>query len=221
MIIKKILLGLSVCVVVIAVFLFFPPVRDWFFGNKMFPFKTPWDVTETQINVLTKLARPGDVIVERNLHSWQWMLLSKFATGSSWVHSAMVIDKGKFVTMDKSINIEDFSAYLRKQSTELVLLRPPYKNEELAKKAIEYACSKVGTPFDPKFENQSGNCTGLSATALGQAGIEVKTKKAFGFAHPIYPAVEFFKIKGASIIWKSNDNSDRSEFAQYNPNLPL
>jgi hypothetical protein len=201
----KIAISVFAVVVLIMVLLFVPPVRDWFFGNKMWPYATPWDVTKSQILELRTLAEPGDIIVERNLHSWQWMLLCSISNGSSWVHVAIVTDKGKFISMAKKIVEQDFETYRKKQSTDLVLLRPNYASRKDVQKALEYARSRIGTKFDPSFENHDGNCTGLVASALKAGNIQVPMRRAFFVGKPIYGAADFFKIRDARTIWTNRN----------------
>lgn len=201
--IRNLLTTSSILVVSLAILLFVPPIRDWFFSNKMWPFPTPWDITPAQVEELHEISKPGDVIVERNLHSWQWILFCIVTTNSSWVHTGLVDENKKLLTMMVSVKELPFSSYLFKQSTEVVLLRPPYKSSDDVKAAIDYARSKVGTQFDPKFKDPAGNCNGLIATALVKGGIVVPQRRAFFIGQYHWPASEFFNIKGVRVLWSS------------------
>jgi hypothetical protein len=202
---KRILLPVGLLVVSLLILLFVPPVRNAFYGSKLWPFATPWDVTPDQITELKRVVQPGDVIVERNLHSFHWMLLCLAGTGSSWVHAAIVDEDGKIVNMMVTVRKLDVSSYLHKQSTDMVLVRPPYRDSESVRQALNYAKSKLGTPFDPSFENQAGNCTGLIAGALESGGVHVRSRPIFLLGKTVYPAAEFLKIPNARVIWRSRD----------------
>lgn len=208
---RKPLIAVSALALALPVVLFVPPVRDWFFGNKMWPFPTPWDVTPKQVEELRAHSRPGDVIVERNLHSWHWMLLSKGFSGSSWVHAAIVDEDKSLISMAKTVKRQGFSTYLEKQSTDIKLVRPPYPNSTGIQKALQHARSKLGTAFDPDFENQAGNCTGLIATSLEAGDIDVPSRRAFLVGKKIYSSEDFFKMPGAKIVWSSKPSTDPSE----------
>src|SRR5690606_21336360 len=92
--------------------------------------------------------------------------------------------------------------YIEKGSTDMVLVRPPYKGSEEVEKTLAYADSKKGTEYDPSFENQAGNCTGLVATSMAAGGINLKTVKAPIIDKQVYPAGEFLNIPGAKVIWR-------------------
>jgi uncharacterized protein YycO len=195
------LIPLALVSAAIGAALFVPPVRDRVFTTKLWPWRTPWDITEEQISELRSLAQPGDVIVESNLHGWQWMSLCLATTGSSWVHGALVDENKRLLTVHKKAIEADWDIYLEWGSTRMALVRPPYADAEQAQKAIDFARSKVGTIYDPSFEDHHGNCNGLVASALSHAGIDVRTKQCFGKS--IYPASTFFEIPGALVIWLS------------------
>jgi hypothetical protein len=198
---RKLAIASGTVVALITAVLFLPPLRDWFFGNKMMPLPTPWDVTPAQVKALTAIAEPGDIVVERNWHSWHWMLFCKASTGSSWVHTALVERPGTIITMSHTVKAQPFSTYLEKQSTDLVLLRPNYPNAVARQRTLTYARSKIGTPFDPDFENPAGSCAGLVGAALKEGGITVPMRKAFGFSKNVYAAVDFLGIENSKVIW--------------------
>ncbi|HEY9871125.1 MAG TPA: hypothetical protein V6D08_18305 [Candidatus Obscuribacterales bacterium] len=202
---KKTLLTVGLLVVSLLILLFVPPVRNALYGSKLWPYATPWDVTPEQITELKRVVQPGDVIVERNLHSFHWMLLCLAGTGSSWVHAAIVDEDGKIVNMMVIVRKLDITSYLDKQSTDMVLVRPPYKDDASVVRALRYAKSKLGTPFDPSFDNQAGNCTGLIAGALKAGGVQVRSRPIFLLGKTVYPAAEFLRIPNARVIWRSRD----------------
>jgi hypothetical protein len=191
----------------LATVLFVPPVRDKVFSTPMWPWRLPWDTSESELRMLRELCRPGDVIVEANLHSWQWIALACALTRSSWVHAALVDENLRLLTVNKVVVETDFDIYLGWKSTRLALVRPPYKDDAQAQKAIDYARGKIGTLYDPDFQDQAGNCTGLVATALIDAGIPVSAIQTIG--KKVYAADSFFKIPGAKIVWSTDKNRVR------------
>jgi hypothetical protein len=191
----------------IATALFVPPVRDKVFSTPLWPWKLPWDTSNSELRLLKELCRPGDIIVEANLHSWQWIALACALTRSNWVHAALVDEDLKLLTVNKLVIEADFDIYMEWKSTRLALVRPPYKDAAQAKKAIDYARSKVGTQYDPSFKDQAGNCTGLVASSLIHAGIPIPIMRSVGMN--VYAADCFFKIPGAKIIWSTDKDRVR------------
>lgn len=96
-----------------------------------------------------------------------------------------------------------FTTYMDKQSTNVVLLRPPYRNPDDVAASLDYVRSKIGTKFDPKFKDPAGNCNGLIATALSKGGIVVPQRRASFTGQKHWPASEFFNIDGVRVIWSS------------------
>jgi len=186
-------------VVAVSLVLFVGPVRDWFFNANLIPVRLPADVTASDITTMAWLARPGDVVVESNIHYWQWVGLSKLTTGSTWVHTSLVDERRQLLTVDNSVVDVPLSIFLKWESTRLALVRPPYAGPGAVRRAIGYARSKLGTPYDPSFHDPSGSCTGLVATALAAGGISVPKTTVFG--HDIYAAASFFAIPGARVLW--------------------
>jgi hypothetical protein len=182
--------------------LFFPPARDRFFATKLWPWPLPWDTNEHELQLLKNLAKPGDVIVESNLHGWQWMALCLATTGTSWVHTALVDENKRLLTVHKSAIETDWSIYDHWGSTRIALLRPSFETAAQAQLAIDYARSKLGTWYDPSFRDHAGNCNGLVASALLAAGLPVRTRKCFG--REVYPADCFFALPAVEVIWLSD-----------------
>lgn len=186
----------------IAAALLVPPIRDRIFSTKLWPWRLPWDTNEAELQVLQSLSLPGDVILESNLHGWQWMALSLATTRTSWVHAALIDENKQILTVHKLAIATDWNIYLEWGSTRLALIRPPYQDEQQAQSAIDYARTKLGTNYDPSFQDHSGNCNGLVATSLAHAGLPVLTCDVYG--RKIYSPDCFLKIPGAEIIWISD-----------------
>lgn len=108
---------------IIATVLLMPPIRDKFFTTKLWPWCLPWDTHAEELNRLKELSEPGDVIIESNLHGWQWMALSLVATGTSWVHAALVDENKQLLTVHKKVIDADWNIYLEWGSTRLALIR--------------------------------------------------------------------------------------------------
>jgi hypothetical protein len=188
----------------VATLLLVPPIRDKVFTTKLWPWCLPWDTTTEELDRLKDLSQPGDVVIESNLHGWQWMALSMVTTGTSWVHAALVDENKQLLTVHKKVIAADWDIYLEWGSTRLALVRPPYQNKRQAHTAIDFARSKLGTVYDPSFREHTGNCNGLVASALMHSGIEMHARECYG--RQIYPADSFFKITGARTVWSSNYN---------------
>jgi len=186
----------------IAASLLVPPVRDRVFATKLWPWALPWDTNPAELELLKELARPGDVVVESNLHGWQWITLCLASTGTSWVHAALVDQNKRLLTVHKLAIEADWSIYDDWGSTRLALVRPGYDNDEQIVVAIEHARSKLGSVYDPTFRDHAGNCNGFVASALSEAGLEVETRRCWG--REIYSPECFFGLRGAEIIWLSD-----------------
>jgi hypothetical protein len=181
--------------------LFVPPVRDKFFTTKLWPWPLPWDVTADQIAHLRAIARPGDVVIESNLHGWQWMALCGATTGTTWVHAALVGENGKLLTVHKEAIEADWEIYLEWGSTRMALLRPMYASDAQRNQVLQHARSKLGTIYDASFSDHAGNCNGLVASSLLQAGIHVPSRNCFG--KTVYAANCFLEIPGSQLVWES------------------
>lgn len=186
----------------IAALLFVPPLRDWFFTTAFWPWALPCDTNERELQHLKDLARPGDIVVEANLHLPQWIVLCQLMSGTDWVHAALVDEKKTLITVEKKTIQTPFDIYAKWKSTRLAIVRPSYRDQQQVQKVIAYACSKLGDPYDPSFDNQAGNCSGLVGSALAREGVPVKSQDCFG--HQIYAPDCFFKIPGAQVIWTSD-----------------
>lgn len=187
--------GLAVC-------LFVPRVRDKVFTTCLWPWSLPWDTTENELALLKELCEPGDVLLESNLHAWQWIVLSLFGTGTAWVHAALVDGNRSLLTVHKKAIEADWSLYREWRSTRLALIRPPYKDERSREAAIHFARQRLGTPYDPSFQSHSGNCNGLVAEALKCAGIAVTSRKCWG--RELYAPDCFLEIPAAQLVWTSD-----------------
>lgn len=188
----------------LAIALFVPPVRNKVFSTKLWPWRLPWDTNEEELAAIRRLSLPGDVLIESNLHGWQWMALSLATTRTSWVHAALVGDNQQILTVHKLAIKTDWDIYLDWGSTRLALIRPPYKNREQSQMAIDFVRGKLGTIYDPSFREHAGNCNGLVASALVHSGIDVEERTVCG--RSLFTPDCFFKIPGAAVIWHSDKN---------------
>jgi len=191
-------------VLVLAVLCFVPQVRDQFFTMNLWPWSLPSEVTQRQLKTMQSLARPGDVILETNMHYWQWVSLSEVFTGSSWVHSSLVDANGELLTVAGKVQELPISIYLKWRSTRIALVRPSYAGQQQIRRALAYGRSELGIPYDPSFYNANASCTGLVAESLKHAGIDVPSTTILG--RKIYAARSFFCLPGARLIWTSDGN---------------
>ncbi len=191
----------AVLIVGVASVLLIAPVRDKFFNANVWPWPLSSDITPGEIRQVEALARPGDIVVESNLHYWQWVALSQITTGSTWVHTSIVNYDGKLLTMDSSDVKVPFKIFLKWNSTRLALVRPTYSSNAARARALTWARSQLGTPYDPSFKNPAGSCTGLVGTALQKGGISISQTVVSG--HRIYSAEAFLHAPGSRIIWTS------------------
>ncbi|CAN5645258.1 hypothetical protein BH10CYA1_BH10CYA1_14290 [soil metagenome] len=201
---KLTFIGFAAVSGLIAGALLVPPIRDRIFSTKLWPWPLPWDTDEAELEVLKSLSLPGDVILESNLHGWQWMALSFAATRTTWVHASLIDENKQILTVHKLAILTDWNIYFEWGSTRLALIRPPYQNKQQAQSAIDYARTKLGTKYDASFQDHSGNCNGLVASSLAHVGLPVFTTDVYG--RKIYSPDCFLKIPGAEIIWSSDLN---------------
>lgn len=166
----------------------------------------PWDTTKAELEEIQNLCEPGDIVIESNLHGWQWIGLCLATTGTSWVHAAIVDENKRILTVEKQAIETDFDIYLRWGSTRLAVLRPNYESDAQISEVLTYARSKLGTAYDASFTNHSGNCNGLVASSLVHGGIEVPIAHCLG--RTLYAPNCFFSIPGIEVIW-SSDNDRR------------
>lgn len=186
---------------------FVPPIRDQFFSTNLWPWALPSDVTEQQLNKLQSLSQPGDVIVETNMHSWQWVSLCLVFTGSTWVHASLVDANGNLLTVSGKVEELPISVYFKWRSTRIALVRPAYTDQQHVWRALAYGSSKLGTPYDPSFKDPNASCTGIVAESLRQGGIDVPSRAILG--RKIYAANSFLGLPGARLIWTSDGKSPR------------
>jgi hypothetical protein len=195
--------SLAAFVAIASAVLFWPPARDKFFTTALWPWSLPWDTDEHELAAVKALAQPGDVLVESNLHGWQWIALCLATTRTSWVHAAIVDNNKQLLTVHKEALETDWSLYIEWRSTRLALIRPPYESESQKQAALSHARRSLGTPYDPSFKNHNGNCNGLVGNSLAQAGLPPETLSFLG--RELYPANCFFELPGAQLIWSSDD----------------
>jgi hypothetical protein len=176
-----------------------PPVREKFFTTKLWPWPLPFDTTAEELATLKSLSKPGDIVVESNLHGFQWIALSLLTTQTSWVHASLVDDRNRLLTVEKEVIETDFDIFLRWGSTRLGLIRPNYGSEKQVQDALAFARSHIGRRYDASFQDTVGNCSGLVASSLRHAGLSVPQKRVLG--RDIYAPDCFFQIPDAKVVW--------------------
>lgn len=186
----------------VAVCLFVPRVRDKVFTTSLWPWSLPWDTSDKELALLKELSEPGDVLLESNLHGWQWIALAFIGTGTTWVHAALVDRSKSLLTVHKEAIEADWSLYREWRSTRLALIRPPYRDDSQREAAINFARQRLGTPYDPSFQTQSGHCNGLVAEALKFSGIAVTPRKCWG--RELYAPDCFLEIPAARLVWTTD-----------------
>lgn len=179
--------------------LFVAPIRNRFFATSTWPWALPNEITNQQMKTVAALAKPGDIIVESNLHYPQWVWLSQVFTGTSWVHASLVDDRKNLITETGKVVELPINVFRTWRSTSVALVRPKYSNRRQIAMAIAYAKSKEETPYDPSFKNPNASCTGLVGESLGAAGIAVPYKIIFG--RKVFPADSFFQLANAQLLW--------------------
>ena len=198
--------GAGLCVALIllvAASLFVPPLRDQVFAMSLWPWPLPGEVTTAQLQAVQKLAQPGDVIVESNMHYGQWVALSYVFTGSPWVHAALVDNQKHLITMEGKVAVLPMSIYDKWHSTRLALiLSSRTRNRSKCKKQFHMRSCRRTPQYDPWFENPDASCTGVVGEALSHAGMAVPYEVILG--RRIYGADSFFKIPGAQVIWTTD-----------------
>ncbi len=207
------LLIASVIPISIATIAFVKPVRTRVFTSRLWPWPLPFDTNDTELALLETLVEPGDIIVEANLHSWQWIALCSSTLGSSWVHTALVDDERKLLTMDGVAVQTDFGIFKKWTSTRLAIIRPPYRDAEQKQTVIQSVKNHLGAAYDHTFVNPNGYCNGLVGAALNSVGIPVETVRTFG--KNVYSAHNFFKIPNAVVIWNSDLHRPRTKIGNF------
>lgn len=155
---------------------------------------------------LKNIAKPGDVIIESNLHYWQWVALSYLTTGTTWVHASLVSHDGKILTVAGKVVELPIDVYCKWRSTKVAVIRPRYSNVRDLEDAIGYAKAQLQTPYDPTFKNANASCTGLVGEALTQENLPVHYKMILG--RRIYPANAFFHLPGARLLWSNSRTNE-------------
>jgi hypothetical protein len=179
--------------------LFVAPIRNRFFATGVWPWPLPHEISREQMKEVAALAKPGDVIVESNMHFAQWVALSYVFTGTTWVHASLVDDRKNVISETGKVVELPINIYRTWHSTKIALVRPKYTDRRQIARAIAYAKSKEDTPYDPSFKNPNASCTGLVGQALGTVGMAVPYRTIFG--RRIYPADSFFNLPGAKVLW--------------------
>lgn len=146
---------------------------SWF-GDLMLATEPPL-VKARHIRQALKLAQPGDILCRR----YTYYMDSHFIKGE-YSHSGIVIDDvskedNMMHAVAEGVGHIDIIDFI-KDSDGFVILRPAYKNEEAKQKAINYAISKDGMPYDFLFdrkEKDSYYCHELSNSSLKEGGISI------------------------------------------------
>lgn len=190
----------AVLIVGVASVLLIAPVRDKFFNANVWPWPLSSDITPGEIRQVEAIARPGDVVVESNLHYWQWVALSRITTGSTWVHTSIVNYDGKLLTMDASDVKVSFKIFLEWKHT-VGTGKTDLQLERCSRTCLDMGPFAVGYTIRSSFKNPAGSCTGLVGTALQKGGISISQTVVSG--HRIYSAEAFLHAPGSRIIWIS------------------
>lgn len=142
---------------------------------------------------MVEALKPGDVILSTN-NLYPLVQLGETVVGdpSGYTHAAIYEGGGVFIDATTGEDNQSGFGVDRKKLSDYMgphilyqVIRPPYKSEESAEKALDYARSQIGKPYDEDFEtweDSSFYCTELVAKSLMNcgSGIEVPVTVAIG-----------------------------------------
>jgi uncharacterized protein YycO len=136
-------------------------------------FKVKGIHTRAAMNVL----KPGDIVLRKYVN-----YLDGYFIPGEYSHSSLYVGRGKIIhAVADGVEYIDVIDFLRCDS--FCILRQA--DEDLAKKAVEFAEKAVENGAEYDFDFKSGNdsyyCHELVATAYKDLGIEKKSIKMFGF----------------------------------------
>lgn len=127
--------------------------------------------------VIEAFAEPGDIILSSDKSLPLFSALSQVGLGSDFGHAALYAGEGKVIESGPKGVVEK---QLFHSGTHFTLIKPEYQSEEDSEKAVDYAQSMVGQPYDWSSSNDgySVNCTDLVANALNQGDTDFDIKES-------------------------------------------
>lgn len=156
-------------------------------GDIMLATKPP-EVKAKHLRQLQRVIRKGDIICRK----YHYYFDSLFIAGE-FSHSGLCISDEEMIHAIAEgvgkIDVLDFT----KDTDGFIVLRPHYANEEELNKAVAYALSKEGMPYDFIFDKKEVNhfyCHELTWNSLMAGGINITPKKEVVYADDLIKACE-------------------------------
>lgn len=141
-----------------------------------------------QLRKMLVLPKKGDVVCRK----YNYYADSYFIKGA-YSHSGICIDESNMVhAIAEGVGPVDILDFI-KDTDGFILLRPHYENEESLNKAVEFAKSKIGTPYDFIFDGKDVNhfyCHELTWNSLKAAGINIVPKEKIIYADDLIASCE-------------------------------
>lgn len=109
--------------------------------------------------------------------------------GGPVTHALLYIGNGKFVhAVAAGVEEIDSDTVFQKYDT-MVILRPKNIDQEKTSKAIEYAKTQIGKPYDFEFSSDEDKffCSELVLKAYQKAGFKINPQKNVKYDNSIYP----------------------------------
>jgi uncharacterized protein YycO len=182
---------------------------------------TTKDISDEERNKILSVIQPGDVILETSDSHPNWQRLEIVTLGSTYTHAAIYEGDGKFLeatTGDpsgKGVIRTDLKEYLE-GPIHVKIIRPPYKDADDIKAALDHARSQLDKPYDSAFNYEDDDkiyCAELVKKALDTcpSGIETPMANTLFTRLTGKKAVgpdNFGEIEGAKVVYPEDPSKE-------------
>ena len=180
-------------------------------------------ISEEQRNKILSVIQPGDVILETSDAYPNWQRMEVVTLGSVYTHAAIYEGDGKFLeatTGDpsgKGVIRTDLKEYLE-GPIHIKIVRPPYKDANDVKVALDYARAQLDKPYDSAFNYEDDSkiyCAELVKKAIDQCPSGIETP----MAHTLFTKLtgkkavgpdNFAEIEGAKVVYPEDPSEETS-----------
>lgn len=178
------------------------------------PFPTKIEsFTEDERNKALEILKPGDIILQKDERSIIMQTISKYSTGSDYVHTAIYKGDGKILeSVAQGVRETDADIYFQGQNS-VEIIRPPYKTPEDAQAAISFVQDNVGKPYNIFFktgDQKSFYCTDLVRQALLNIPNPIIISPPDGKQPKIIGADYFKQIAGSEVVYSKGGSYESS-----------
>ena len=182
---------------------------------------TTKNISEEEVNKILSVIQPGDVILETNDAYPNWQRMEIVTLGSNYTHAAIYEGDGKFLeatTGDpsgKGVLRTDLKEYLDGH-LKIKIIRPPYKDGDDIKAALDHARAQLDKPYDSAFNYEDDDkiyCAELVKKAIDQCPSGIKTPMSDTFFTRLTgkKAVgpdDFGRIEGAKTVYPEDPGQE-------------